>query len=344
VNPINEIRLDPLELVDRVDEMLAWLAIASQSNAHYVKSHFMRADPVVSLGGDRYGELMPNSVTIIEEGEDELYSDREWNKNALTNWLSFTPRVAYARLVESSDSLEEHPVLMQTGNDGAGDAVEDLELVDEYGSPSYIGVRYALSSVGDESKQTQRLIASRAGLPQTARVFRTQDYHVFEDGRGRCHTGFFAAWNGKFYDLRKRPLGFAANGDAGNMFSPELLSLTNALADAFVRDTSWTVELSLSKDRTGVGLRTDAIGAREIVNVLRAADSSAGRRKSIVHWVSEHMRKRRRLDPSAAVQVAAHLRGVSGLNAGRYHVRVWPATSAIRQAKNGKRYDLEAVQ
>ena len=339
-----DIPMGPAEIVEHVDEMLSWLAVASEGErlGRYHAGHFRRAVPVIRVGERIYGELLPNSVIAAESEEDEraavdeLVSEQQSVMAVLPRWLRREKRVSYARLVEHA-SLDEVPIVMQLAlGKAGGDDATDLRLEDQH--PSFIGVRYRLVSIGDEDEATRKALVARMRLPQVARVFLVQEVLAFEDGRSNYHRTWFAMWNDRFFDLGRQPLGLPLI-ETGELFSPELLLLTDAAVDAMVRESDWIVELALSARRTGIGLRTDALGARELVNMLRSGDTPKGRRKSLVHWVSEHMRRRKRLDAAATIKVAAHLRGINGIDAGRYHARIWPATLDIARAKNGVKYD-----
>ena len=104
-------------------------------------------------------------------------------------------------------------------------------------------------------------------------------------------------------------------------------------ADQCVRESAWLVELSLSPERTGVALQTDAVGARSLLESLgRNAD-----RKALVHWVREHYRKRRA--GSDKTLVRAHLRGTQVAVTRHFFATVRPSVVDIDRACNGKRFE-----
>lgn len=61
------IQLDKAEIMERVDEMLAWEAVASEgSNINYTWDRFLRADPWISVGKHAHGRLTPRSVEAYD--------------------------------------------------------------------------------------------------------------------------------------------------------------------------------------------------------------------------------------------------------------------------------------
>jgi hypothetical protein len=332
---IIDVRVDAAEIVDRVDDMLAWLAIASQGAQGYYPRHFRCARPYVALGGDQTGELMPDRVEALEVHDDQSVNvSQAIERRALPLWLAQSTQLQYAHLIEANDNGLFY-LVDQNRTPLLGDKIDDCVSRDEHDVECVKGARYALASIGDDPDA--RWTTQRYGLPQVARVLRIQTMVALLDGRAATSISWCAMWNRRFYDLAKRPLGRVIEG-SNDEHSSEIELLANAMVDGLHRKTSWTVELALSAHRTGVGLRTDALGAHELVNMLRGSDTATGRRKSIVHWVREHMRRRNRLDHEATIKVASHLRGVQHLAAGRYHVNIWPSTNDVALAKNGARF------
>lgn len=77
---------------------------------------------------------------------------------------------------------------------------------------------------------------------------------------------------------------------------------------------------------------TDAIGAREFLRNRDAPEH--GRRPSLLHWVRDHCRKRRKDDPDASVEVRQHLRGQRTCEYNGLQVRVSESVSdAIRNER-----------
>lgn len=333
-----EIALEPVEILDRVDDMLSWLAVASQcASLYYNATHFYRANPIVLLGDGAYGRIVPSGLVAREHAEpsadDVLSPSGEWLPSLL-RVLGNVRDLRHASLIECNPSD-------RTPYSGQGSVTRGDDTADCSNGLFISGVSHRLDSVGELAPKESRRYALGCRFPQSARIFVQQHLLVLRDGRAQCTNTLFGMWNGCFYDRHKRQLGLRLEGRDG-LYSPELFALRLAASHLIENKSAWTVELSLGSKRTGVGLRTDALGAREFVNMLRGSDTVDGRRKSIVHWVSEHMRRRNRLDAAATVKVASHLRGIQGLDAGRYHARIWPSRDDVEAAKNGARFAVPA--
>lgn len=106
-------------------------------------------------------------------------------------------------------------------------------------------------------------------------------------------------------------------------------------ADQVCAEEYWSVEIALSQGRTGLAVRTDAVGARELVTAL----GRSANRRVLVHWVKSHYRQRRGGDPSL---VRAHLRGTQFALAKHLYVTVRPSIADIDVACNGARFDVDA--
>lgn len=325
-----ELRVSPDEIMEHIDDMLAWEAIASQAELDFVWSHFLRAVPFVRIGPDDWGVLTPSSVDAHEldaEDVDDPCDDAAYYNRVLPEFLEtqFKHRaVRYAQLVECNASDEtvagagvEHPTLR-------GDDVVDLQSADK---GAWRGVTYQLESVGELGRDATKQYQQWLHLPQVARVFLHQHVFAFADGRATSNRSGFAYWNRSFREFDGERLLKHIDGD--KYFHPSLVRLANAISETLQRAQCWGVELSLGAKRTGVELRTDAIGARAFVKMLRANETPKGRRKSIVHWVNDHMRRRRANDASAEIFVQGHLRGMESVPCGRYHARVWPAQDLV---------------
>lgn len=337
---LTEIALDPHELVDRLDEMLCWMAISSEGHKlSYDASQFHRAVPFIGVGNGELAELTPTSAMadgMLSAEESLVYGGKDVAKLMATRGLQEMKRLSYAEITEHAE-MDEVSMQMQFGGKSGGDDVDDLTITREGGEKFYVGCRYKLRSISDETEAERKWYTRRFRLPQIARVIRIQQIISFCDGRSIAEMSWLAAWGGSLFDLARRPLGFVVS-DTGDSFSPEVVFLCAAYGEHVAHRDSWTVELSLNKRRTGVGLKTDALGAREFVNMIRGSDTKSGRRKSLVHWVDEHMRRKNRLDAEATVAVAGHLRGMAGIEAGSHYARVWPSPSDIARAKNGQRF------
>jgi hypothetical protein len=340
------IKLDAKEILDYVDDMLAWEMIASNGEIRFLQQHFFRAEPWIRVGS-QLGLLCPDSVEVRED--DAVSSDAYIPQNS-ANIAKFSKTlpgilkrpefqsIRYARIVECMPGQDTMAVIRSDMWCG-GDNVDDVTT--NFGGVQLCkGVRYCIDSVGELNGLARKRYARSFHMPEVARMFIHQYVVAFEDGRAASGSFLFAYFNERLFDMNKMPIRRTIRlGDDG---IDEIYSEQEALTDAIIgmsnRLTHWTVELALSKCRTGIGLDTDAIGARELGNMLRAADTSEGRRKSLIHWVDEHMRRRRAMDEEATIKVRAHFRGQNNFDAGRYHVRIYPSDAEVRKSSNGARF------
>lgn len=337
-----EISLSANEIMDYVDDMLAWLAIASESPILYEHSHYLRAVPLILVGGEQYGILTPSSAKCSaldeapQEEQDAARLAYEQSGAAhLPRLLARYRGVRYARIFEHR---AEQEVGLHNGVPRASAVGDDMGQESNGAAVRVRGARYSMESIGECAHQLRKQYVAQLKLPQIARVFEHNSIVIREDGRATSGVVPFAYWNGTLFDVRRRKLkAFFENGEESPT-NRALYTLLHGIQEAINREVSWDVELALGARRTGIALKTDAIGARELVNLLRKSETKAGRRKSLVHWVDEHMRRQRRDDPEATIRVKAHLRGLAGLDAGGYYARIWPATGALDAASNGDRY------
>jgi hypothetical protein len=331
------IQIDATEILDRVDDMLAWEAIASYGPlGRYYADHFKRAEPLVHLGNQTWGTMTPASLEVGEAQQyapetafadfltdDDFELEIEDTAPKMVSMMNY--RLCYARLMERE---RDDSVFAAVGL--GGDHVPEFEHPKLPGY-AWSNVRYHLESIAELNGSLLKRYANAYRFPQAARVFLRQHVLAFQDGRASNGAVLIGFWNGRFFNTDRMPM---------KGVNSQALAFYNTILDQFDRDQNWIVELSLTQQRTGVGLRTDAVGARELANMLRGSDTSAGRRKTLVHWVNEHMRRRRALDPEATIKVRSHFRGKNGLDAGRYHLRIWPASEKIAAASNGARFDF----
>lgn len=339
-----DLELDPHEIVERVEEMLAWEAIASeQGGLGYHWADFLRADPEIHFGKNASGRLTPKGVCAVDDSTFASLPQEQRFEHQLAvlddQRREFLPklegcldalgeRLSYAVLSEKTSTDEILGVVGKSGDD-----VNDLTA----DGASWHGARYVLHSVGEMAGDLKRSLVRQLRLPQVARLFRVQEVFAFEDGRSSSGSVTRGYWNGTLWDIHtRRPLDMRTtlNGGSGPVF---LADIFNGWGLQMARRSEWTVELSLGPKRTGVGLPTDAVGARDFLNRLRGNESRAGRKASMVHWVSEHMRRSRGSGDEHLVR--AHLRGRQTLQAGQFTARIWPSRVDIDLACNGKRFD-----
>lgn len=106
---------------------------------------------------------------------------------------------------------------------------------------------------------------------------------------------------------------------------------TMALGIAVARHYSWAVTLGFPGSPS-INLMTDPTGALEL---LALRDVSKGsRRDALVHWVSEHWRRRCK-DPSSFSRVKAHLRGKTFIEWDGLHCEVVPSLADVASCSQG---------
>lgn len=337
------IAVDPKEVVERVDDMLAWLAIASEGRyaaaeadspfgesgrCPWLQSAYMRAIPSIHLGGWDVGELGPGHVVCDEEDEAEPWDETD-------------ARATLQGILRDPFHLGERPcVSMISQSTGLTNFCDSTFVV--------AGDKPVGQSVFHHRDTTYRLagfakVAASDRLPfhwpglnavRRQRLYVFQSVTAFKDGTSAFELIPLVADGDRLLVPHQKGLGYMRGGLQESVEA----AITYMVWRQKQRLSEWTVELALSGDRSGVGLQTDAGGALAFAAALRRSVGSAESRVVLAHWVSEHMRRRRKsgADPSL---VRAHLRGRQVLRAGHYHVRIYPSRVDINRACNGVRFD-----
>lgn len=346
-----EVEVAPEEILERVDEMLAWMAIASEASKPDVDNPLLfsqkdlfRASPVVDLGNDSYGVLTPKGFRAPAEpqchfdegryaGDDRRVAEYRAVIDAImTNRSGIAERPSYARMIEGVG--DEYALL----SGKSGDDVSDNRLADgedfDCAEGTYKDIVYRLESAylaeKEEAHSSRRLWNVNAPIS----VLIYQCIGAFRDGRaasGRATFGWYPK-AGLVSLQSMKPV----------RADPVLAIMANLFKAQERRKREWTIELALGEERTGIGLQSDAVGARALANELRHQHDTRSGRRVLVHWVNEHMRRRRdaSLDPSF---VRAHLRGRTQIRIGsRYVARIYPSRLDIERACNGARFDRDA--
>ena len=342
--PTHQITVDPEEIVNRVDDMTAWLAIADEGGRlQYDLNHFYAAEPMVSLGSGDYGFMYPNRIEAVEptfeRSESREDRDEFYDENLPTFINAAIKRMVAVRHIQpwgsgaSMTECNDCPAVFAFHDSG-----DKLVSSDFVGEPSSSGagviknVSWQLSSAGIYPESSSRGLRTKYHLPQISPIIRFQSVTTLKDGRS-VGGGITCWWNGaQLMTLGKRPV--LRKGDGERNLLTEFLQ---ALLNYVKKDTNWTVELSLSDKRTGIGLATDASGAKEFLTLLsKASDTKLERRKALVHWVGGHMRRSRGGDPHF---VREHLRGKQAyrINSNTF-VRIYPARNDLLLACNGARF------
>ena len=330
------------EIVERVEDMTAWLAIASEKTNTLRKDmvfqmeHFYAAEPIISLGDGDIGWLRPNSVDAItpdtittEEPKVDIVPE------AFTKYVGdMLSNRGDAPFGYGSAMMECVPGDKVLGLAFTGDMVRPSDLRSgSVNDPVHIisNAKWQLMSVGVLPKSGAGWYKKKYNLPVLAPIVIAQSVTILEDGRALCGAVPYW-WTGRLMDVTTKKPAFHGKR------STFLHSLAPAVINYAKRQDNWTVELALSENRTGVGLPTDAHGAKEFLNTLsKAGDSNSSRRKALVHWVSGHMRQSRSGgDPHF---VRDHLRGKQTfkINSTTF-VRIYPSRTDISKACNGARF------
>lgn len=346
------IQLDAQEIVDMVEEQLAWLAIASTEKHTFVFEDFRRAESTISLGKNCVGQIDVGGVEAHDQSEwmaqpeaVRIEQNRADWKNGVGVALQVLPhlgeRMRYAQLVQC-DPKEATEIWCGTAD---GLTPEDYAYTDAkdlgFSYTEAFGVRYKLRSIGLCTKRDSDFY-TRGHPTRGMQSVIFQEVLALADGRSASRPTVLALHpDGRLLHLPTgKPLDSAADAHADLIdMHPWSHYFHEFIAYQFLRRPQWTVELSLTKGRTGVGLNTDADGARAIVNMLGREQTRSGRRSALVHWVKEHYRQRRTGgDPSL---VRSHMRGASGVSAGGLWATIWPSRDDIDKASNGKRFEQE---
>ena len=314
------IDLDSSEVFECVEEALAWLAVASCEHAlRYRKEDFRRASLVMSMAGEAgYVDSRGLSGTTKTTGDVDA--------RPLLRDVGQTLRYAECRQVDSGGEVLTYATNGVRGADLAADTVRESDLGDALNA-RVVNAAWKLSSVVSLSKRDSLVFTKRsrvAGL----RVIRFQEVVVFKDGRASSGTRYAVLRpDGLLLDPSGLSLDFIATKKWGVDGDQRIADAVKAAWNQRVQNKSWAVEISLSRERTGVAIDACPCGARELIRALRKSASSTrgARRGALLHWVREHYRKCAGGDHEAIVR--AHLRGRQEADAGPYWVRLYPSRS-----------------
>lgn len=348
------IKLQPYEIVELVEERLAWLAVASERPHSFYHQFYRRAVPTIRLGHGANGII---DVAGVDAADDTLASDTVTSslaKVARASWPELGEQLCYAEMTEENPRAETISRVADRSELRPTDFADGR--MSQAGTVSLVGVKYQLRAFGELGKKDS-LVALRGTAFAQRKCVIYQEAGQLEDGRSvsslialvRLDNGKLALpRTGVTLDAQWRKTITAVCGDeevalhhrddSGNAVDPLQSRFDEFVLSQWCRRSEWTVELSLSRKRTGIGLATDAIGARELARAMRLDGAvPTSRRKALLHWVSEHMRRRR--DGRESV-VRAHLRGEREFEAGGYWTTIWPSRVALEGACNAARFDV----
>lgn len=346
------IKLSAQEIVDMVEEQLSWLAVASTTDHGIYAADFCRAESVIQLGKyttatidvegvDAWDQsdfmALPTSARIAHNRK-QLMEVRELGPRLLPK---LGERFRFARLSQCNpDDITN----VWCGMDGRLDDADFADKDDRRLVTGLRGVIYRLHSIGLLS-QSESDKWTQIGSPfvRGLRCLVFQDVVAFRDGRSASFPLAVPMRNdGRLLELLTgKPLGDedpVTAEDGLPCDHPWNWEFGSFVASQYLRREKWVVEVSLSRDRTGLGLETDGAGALALVRTLEGQRDRRARRGVLVHWVKEHFRRKRSGGESI---VRAHLRGKTELEAGGMWITVWPARTDIERACNGPRFEPE---
>lgn len=304
------IALDAAEFLDRLEDQLAWLAVAGSVVHDYVRrtrltfftEHFRCAEPWLSLGGEETAKFVFDGVPCVRQGAGRkgiLESlPRERKGDLLRRVLQ-----ALRRPLRFAEIREEPALRTPLLGDLFLHSVGLLPSSDVARRGPSKGMRrlwHQYISIATDRPPTDRDVLTYAT------ALRADSGEIINEQTGR----------------------------------PDAETLLDGLIWSAIgqgrREQEWTVEISLSRERTGLAIGTDAVGARDLLKSLGRTPN----RRALVHWVRAHYRRKR--DGVEATFVREHLRGTQLAMASHLFATVRPSVVDIDRACNGKRFDVEA--
>lgn len=287
------IKVDAQEVVDLLEEQLAWLAVAGETFEEaggdlFHCEYFRNADPWVNLGKGDTGGLSPSTVDVGSKVEEICSGVNEDGLSRLLRgeWSRLRRPLQYARVIQGSHG-------------------------------------YKMTSFA----RLPPYCKFKSGKERGLYPIRVQ--HISLHNEDRPDLGIM--------DFAMSACGSRLLERSTMRPGPRVLqeAMLASVLEQCEREKCWLVEVSMSKNRTGLALRTDAVGAREFVNGL----GRMGERKPLVHWVREHYRRRRTEKDPALVR--SHLRGTQVALTRTMWVTIRPSIVDIDTACNGARFESE---
>jgi hypothetical protein len=112
--------------------------------------------------------------------------------------------------------------------------------------------------------------------------------------------------------------------------------IREALAIQFAREVEWRVQIGY-EGCPRISFSTDATGAQEVI-ALRDVPEGRSRRAALIHWVTEHWRKKR---AGGEVKVREHLRGTTKFAWNGLNCVILPARDDLARLQTARRASLE---
>ena len=259
-------------LLGQIEDVLTWMSLSHAKGDSLPLMHFNRAEPMFLSYLDAASEtadLMPLAHML-----DEQVTPRD---------VGYTIDVATIGGVGDVDYSESI-------DDRARTLEERRSKTSRYG---FGRVRVA--------KDAAALRLCR-GARLKSNVMSRYDCAIVDEGTATARSNsLHAAW------LRGKWI-YAGRPDAPPWHSQATIEHTEwHIKVAFARRYSWRVCLGY-EGFPSIAFATDPVGAAEVFR-LRDVPEGRSRRAALLHWVSEHWRRKRASDPSATVSVRAHLKG-----------------------------------
>jgi hypothetical protein len=228
-----DIAVSPAEMLDMIEEQLAWLAIMSESvSGDYFIEDLGFASPIVSLGDRAAGTLMPGKLVAVEWTDEERVRN---GPSMRSSAMAVLPKLG-ARPRSAAFSLD--------------------------------GGTWSLRSTSLVPKKEAATWSSGAarGLPMVR--YQNLQVNTSAGDSNSLYCMMALAPNGKCLHRDGTPMPSRSDGTnamAESFFSDVLFE--------YNRRSSWLVEFSLSSRRTGVALETDASGARSLISDIGRSSS-----------------------------------------------------------------------
>ncbi len=316
---------DPAEVADRIEEHLAWMAVASEAPHPTVQAtHLWRA----------YPSLLDDNMTGFDVhgpgAQDEAIRRLEKVKDKL-GLAEFTAAFHAGEALHSfegqvHEGILGHPVRCciyqpNTVNYALGARSDVWQSVAKLAGKTYNEYNRHFNRPGGTLLLTQFVRYDHAS-GELSNLYRV----VQELGPNR---------------YRMIPFDWERKTGVPRDEQERCTSMIDgAYALSLRRRYDWEVEFAMSKDRSGLVVTTDAEGVREML--ASRAKAPLGRRAALVHWVREHWRKGSRQASESLVGptlIKKHLRGKIVCEYGGLECRIYPSRYDLDRASNGGKFE-----
>jgi hypothetical protein len=332
-----EVYNDPNGLADKIEEHLAWMAIAGEVNNDEIRrsvivDHLFRAYP--DLSSDTLGASVNSKEEALSLIMPKLEQFRKTVGHEALTVLAGEDAAITSFVGHANEEVLGHPLRCCI-------FMPNIDL--EEGWPAGVIARPGVPRVqGDMWQSVVKLTGD--------------DYRRYNQAYGRPGGKLLCA---QFVTFEHTTTKLEVTRMIAQETSPNQYTLvekdlkrdrqtTNfitktideAYALALRRRYDWEVEFAMSDKRTGVVVTTDAAGAQEMLATRTKAPKS--RRAALVHWVREHWRKGRQTAPSAPANptlIRSHMRGMIECEYGGLYCRIYPSQFDLDRASNGAKFE-----